>query len=706
MDESFGSSGGAVEKRKFWKFLLIMFTVVVGLTIVIARLFYVQILKGDHYKEIARKMHRSKVTLAAERGDIFDRNYIPLASTIEKYSVAADPLMFKSDNPEIQAEHERTKKRICALLSRATGVKSNKYINEINSAPGAFVWLERGLEYDDVKTLKKIDHRGLILITEPRRNFFYGYVGAQIVGYTNIDNVGVSGVERDWNSVLSGKSGFIVMRRDGVGRLHPSADLPVTPALHGNSLVLNIDIELQRILEFELKRGAEHMGAKTASAVAIEPQTGKILAMASYPEFNPDKVSEEFSKKMRLRAISDLHEPGSTFKLITAACALQEGYFSTDDMFDGNLGAITVNGVTIHDDHPIGKANFAEAFEQSSNIIFSKIAAQTPDNVFYKYMRDFGFGMKLGIDLKGEQTGLIRKPGSFNELTKRYMGFGHSISATALQICNAYAAVANGGLLMRPYLVWKTLDYKGDLVELRQPRAIRRVVSKDIADTLKKLLVRVVEDGTGKNARIKNMKIAGKTGTSQQFVGGAYSREDYTASFVGFFPAENPKVALIVLLDRPQKSIYGGTAAAPIFRKIALRWTSTAPEYWSDENNETDSSETVIVPSIIGFYGDRAAEVARSNNLNLANYQKDKPVKTQKPKPGASVKPGSAIEAGYLDDGDGKIPNVRGLTTRRAANLLQNAGIKVKIDGSGVVRSQRIMRFGKDKERYCLLICR
>jgi len=672
----------SVRKKKFWKFWITMVFVNVGIIAVIIKLISIQILNQDYYKEKAKRQHESRIMLSAERGKIYDRNGKVIASNFVGLSVAVDP------------KRVSNLKKISQILNKKLGIPEIETIEKIRRAKGSFVWLTRGKNPELLEELKNLQDKGLILIEEPRRIYHYGTTASQVIGLTDIDNNGLSGIELQLDSILKGQNGYMVLNRDGIGRLKPAADLPIIPAINGNSIKLTIDIELQRIVEYELKRGVENAMAESGTVVAIEPQTGEILAIASYPNYDPHHSSKPQPGDMRVRAITDIYEPGSTFKTITACAAIEENIVNEDDKFNGYGGVFQGNGYVIRDVHGLGVVTFREAMANSSNIIMANVANMMSDNVFYKYIRDFGFGIKTGIDFPGEVTGKVPKPHQFVHSTKRYLGHGYSLAVTPLQVCNAYSAIANKGVLMKPFLVKSIFNNEGELIYEAKPETIRRVISEKTSDRVKKLLLEVVQKGTGKAVKFKNIYVCGKTGTSQQLVAGRYSKENYTGSFAGFFPYDNPKIAMIVVIDKPRTSIYGGATAAPVFRDIVLRWSNTNSNKL-DFIAESDSikNERKIVPNLIGLNYNQAFSVINklgiklvADNSNIENgiiceqtptpntaFSKDLVVK---------VKLSNPAEARSLDSA---LVNLKGLSVKEALSVLKNYKVNVNVIGNGYI---------------------
>lgn len=702
LDTNKSKEDTTVRRKKFWKFWLLMLFINIGFIAVVARLFTIQIIKGDEYRAKAKRQHESKVTLSAQRGNIYDRNGKLLASTVQSVSVAVDPTVLSK------------KAAVCRALAEDLGLSSDRFMQKINAAKGSFVWLARGIMPDRLISIRGIKDRGLLLIEEPTRHYYYGSSASQIIGCTDVDNKGLSGIELGWDSALKGRSGYMIMNRDGRGRLRPSADLPIIDAIHGYSIQLTIDIELQNIVEFELMQGVVNSGAHSGTAIALDPHTGEVLAMASSPGFNPNISSTFSANGMRNRGITDVYEPGSTFKMVTAAAALEENIVNVNDTLNGFNGELHISDYVIKDTHPLGKVTFREAMEHSSNIIMSTVATKIPDYKFYKYIRDFGFGIAGGIDIPGEVPGKIQKPDQFNSTAKRYMGFGYGLLASPMQMVNSYAAIANRGTMMRPYVVKSVFDGNGEEILKVKPEKIRRVISEKTSDIIKDLLCGVVDHGTGVEAKIPGLKVAGKTGTSQQLVQGIYSKADYTASFVGFYPAENPRIAVIVVLDKPRTSYYGGSVAAPIFKNIALRWVSVSPKtmipFITKQNNYSD---TVYVPQLKGLSIDDAELTIKKMGLRYSADKGAGVVSAQSPEAGSRVIKGFEIKLGLLYKNEKEIkadslnpgrPVVKGLSVRRAVTILQNAGIRARIVGSGIVKKQEWI-YNSKKQLICVLSC-
>jgi len=663
---------------------------------VLLRLVYIQILNAQFYQNTARKQYESTVPLHAERGLIFDRNGSILVSNWLGYSYAADPELM---NP---SSKEKTAEKFASVF----GLPVDYFLKKLESK-SRFVWLARSITPDQASALKSFKVFGVIRVPEQRRLYPYGEVAGQILGFTNVDGKGLSGIELEFDSVLAGKDGFEVMQLDGIGRKMPSVDYPRVDPVPGYNIELTIDLNLQQIVEEELAAGVEKSNAAGGSAVFIDPETGEILAMANYPRFDPSKYAAYTNDEMRNRAITDVFEPGSTFKIVTASAALEEGIERPDSRIYAENGKYTLYGRLIEDYEHAGWITFRQAVEISSNIAFSKIGMKIGEDKFFRYARDFGFGVKTGIELPGEVPGELKKPYEWTKVSLPFMSFGYEVMATTLQMANAYAAVANGGKLMQPYIVKKIIDHDGKTIFENSPMEIRRVVTPSVAQTLQGLFTDVVEHGTGKPARVDGLLIAGKTGTAQKLVESKYSKKFYHASFAGFFPIPNPVIAGYIMIDSPQNGYTGGQVAAPIFGRIASRVFGILREKIYDKQNDIrlvtnggssqkpgvqslDEEGGVRVPDVRWLDFESAKDILAG--FNLQGEGKGNPgsiVVSQEPAPGSLVQKGSRVVIIATDpDKITSMPDFRGSASRKASSFFLSAGIPFKVIGSGQVVTQ------------------
>jgi cell division protein FtsI/penicillin-binding protein 2 len=697
------NDGQVLSREFFWRIIFVFSILFVGFLALIARLVVLQIVDTDKYKSIAHSQHESRVSIRAERGDIYDRNGKLLASTIKSISFAIDPSILK-DSTEIG--------RICERISIITGQDIDKLLSKVNNSKGSFVWLARGILPFEAQGLDSIRSKGFIKVYEPKRVYLYGSLASQVIGCTDIDNNGLTGLELALDSLLKGHSGSTIMLRNAARRLIPTLSTASSEASNGKSVKLTIDIELQRIAEHELRLGVEKSGSEAGSIVILDPTTGEILAMASFPTFDPNNIMEILSGAMKNRVISDVYEPGSTFKLITAAAALEENVITPDEWVDGCNGLLKFPDYEIKDDHALGKVRFPEAVEKSSNIVFSTIANNIPSNKFYKYIRDFGFGLEYNLELYGEESGRIKPASKFDAVSKRFMGFGYGIMVTPLQMANAYAVVANFGEMMKPYIISNIYNSNNEVITTYKPIRIRRVLSQGTSKALINLLVGVVERGTGTAAKIEGLRIAGKTGTAQQVSSGSYSKANYTASFAGILPADNPKFVMMIVLDKPQGNIYGGSTAAPIFRNISKSWITINHDFLNEKHkisNSLDTNRFITLPNLKGMSATVAIRLLTNLGLKCQNPENISIIGNQQPKQGAIVRAGSEVlilsaSKSLTLTQESLLSEVNGLNIKNALAILQNKKIAVSIEGSGLVQNLYLSKSG-DKIN-CRLICK
>lgn len=678
-------------RKKIWKFRLLMILFGLAFIAIILKLMNIQIFESEKFQIRAINQHRTKIELNANRGDIFDRNNEVIATTYTSYTIAADPAV--TENPGLIAKE----------VNRVSNISFDKLMKKLKKKNDRYVVLAKNLFPNQVNKLKQIKDRGLIIIPQPKRLFEHKAL-AQVIGLTNAENNGQSGIELRWNDELKGNSGYIIMNKDGLRRLYPSADLPHSPAKDGNSLVLTIDIGLQKIVEYELMQGVLKSGAVSGTCVIIEPSTGKVLAMASYPSFDPNTRKGAYAENRRIRAITDSYEPGSTFKIITAAAALDYGTVKEDDIYNAYKGYYAGRGFKIRDVHAMDKATFREAIIHSSNIVFSQVANELKDNVFYKYIRDFGFGLIHGIELPGEVSGNVKKPKNFSGVSKRYMGHGYELTVTPLQLATAYATIANKGKMMKPYIVEKVINSKGREIDKFKPQFVRQVIKDSTAIKIAELFTAVVDSGTGQRAAINGLNIAGKTGTAQQVVDGRYSKQYYTASFAGFFPADNPNIAMVVVIDKPSRSIYGGSTAAPVFQNITSKIVSR--NFYNINQIASENNDSLKVPDFIGLNTDDAENLADNLDLDI-EFDNDGLVISQNIEAGKLIHKKRKIiltAKNKFTVNDSIKPDFTDYAVNRVIKILNDNDIIYEVSGIGKVKKTywQILKNGNYK---CKLIC-
>ncbi len=675
---------------------------------IMVKLVIVQVIQGFYYHRVAQDQYESRVVLKANRGLIYDRNGSLIVSNSYGYSYAADPQLLDGAQ----------KNEIARKLGSVLDVPASFFMSRLQTK-ARFIWLARDLTPTQSGALQGFKMYGLIRLQEQRRMYPYGSSAGQILGFTNVDGRGAAGIELEFDSLLAGTNGYEIMQRDGLGRKMPSVSYPKVDPIPGCNIQLTLDMNIEQIVAQELAAGVKRTGAKAGTAVFMDPNTGEILAMATYPAFNPGNLSDYKSSNARDRAITDVYEPGSTFKIVTASAALEEGVVNPEKVFFADNGSYTYFGNVISDFEPSGWITFKRAIEVSSNIVFSMVGRKVGSDKFYRYARDFGFGTPTGITLPGEVSGELPKPYQWSRVSLAYMSFGYGVLVTTLQMAQAYAAIANGGNLMQPYIVNKITAPDGEVVFQNEPMKIRRVVTPDVAHTLTGLFVDVVKHGTGQNASINNFVIAGKTGTARKLVDGKYSETYYHASFAGFFPVPNPQFVGYIMIDSPKRGYTGGACAAPIFKKIAERIYGIMQRKSVDLSNSdvrmasntggtdnsqdvkeapatytaafsADNSDRVRVPDV--SFLDYSSATAILDEFGLRTSRSGQHgfiVLSEKPCAGTVVSRGSTINLNVVDASQvTRMPNFKGTSVRNATSFLIAAGIPFHVVGSGRIIGQ------------------
>ncbi|HXX54067.1 MAG TPA: penicillin-binding protein 2 [Thermodesulfovibrionales bacterium] len=523
--------------------------------IVVVRLFNIMIVNHERLYARAKMQQLKGEDMRVRRGMILDRHGRELAVNLELESLYCDPAGMGS--PEKSA----------AALSSVTGKPSHAILTKLSSE-GHFVWLERKLDPDTTRRVKDLKLKGIGFVNDSKRYYPKGNLASQIVGFVNIDNKGIEGVELRYDGYLSSGGGKVLFSRDANGK---TLSQGVEMESKGNNLVLTLDEGLQYAVEVELDRAMEQWRASAATAIMMDPFTGEILALANRPSFDPNSISGSRNFERRNRAITDCYEPGSTFKIIVGTAALEERVVSLGSTFDCSKGAIEIGKRVVHDAHKHGVLTFTEVIQKSSNVGSIMVGMKLGKERIYRYAKAFGFGEKTGIDLPGEVSGLIRPPERWSGVSIGSVPIGQEVAVTPLQVLRAYSAIANGGMLVTPHVVSRALSPEGEEI-WRPAHDVKRVISRGTAETFKNILKTVTEEGgTAKSAAVSGNNVAGKTGTAQIIDPRTkrYSTEKFVSSFVGFVPADDPKIAMIVVVYEPRGEIYGGVVAAPVFKRIA-----------------------------------------------------------------------------------------------------------------------------------------
>ena len=536
-----------------------------GLT---GRLAWLQVVKRAELAQLAERQYSRTVVLHAQRGPILDRQGTPLATSTPTESLFVQP---RSVGDPV---------RVTARLAPIIGLPPAE-VHAVLTSSRSFVWLRRRLPPAVAAGVRALREPGLGFLPEPLRLYPNRELAAHVVGFEGVEG-GLEGIERAFDGELAGTPGKAIVGRDALGR-EVAAPHMLEPPQPGLGVMLTLDRAIQYMTERELDAAYRRTGARSAMAVVLDPRTGEVLALAIRPTFNPNTFLDVPSRdRWRDRAVTDPFEPGSTFKVILAAAALEEGVVRPEDRIYGENGSVTIAKTTIHDWKKYGWLTFSEVLQNSSNVGSIKVGLALGRERYYRYMSAFGFGAATGVGLPGESRGLLRAPGRWSLLSLPTMSIGQEVSVTALQMVAAFGAIANGGTLMQPRIVRATFDAAGQEVRRFEPRPVRQVISPETARTLTRILVRVVESGTGHNAAIPGYEVAGKTGTAQKLDPATrrYSRSPGVLSFVGWAPADEPRFVMLVTLDEPKNEIWGSEAAAPIFSAIGrgiLRYLEVPP---------------------------------------------------------------------------------------------------------------------------------
>ncbi len=506
-------------------------------------LFYIQCVKHRYYDEQAKNQHEKKFVLIGSRGNIYDRNGRPLAMSQQCFSIFCTP------------RYSRNKESLVDNLSILSG-KPKMRIRELVDK-GDFFWVETKVALERRDQYLAFGDESVGYTHDLNRQYNMPEVFSSLIGKCGSDNRGIEGLELQLNDVLTGKSGFVIYQKDPTGDVFPYHDHPEKNPRPGRDVYLTIDYQLQAILHANLRIAMVKEDAKYAAGLIIDPCTGELLAM----------VNVDCNGDQRNHVLCDEFEPGSTFKLVTMTYALLEGV-SEDDLIDTEGGKLNVGGHTIHDYRDYGIVTFKQAIAHSSNVAMVKISQQVDRQDFFLMMRDFGLGQTSGIEFPGEVKGRLPMSEEINDVEFATLVFGQGLTVNLLQLAFAYQSIANGGTLNKPIIVQEIKD-GSKVVYLAKPLRIRRVVDRETADRVTKMLCGVVEDGSGVDAAVNGVEVAGKTGTAQKVVNGRYSKTSVITTFVGYFPADSPDYLIAIMLDEPKRGLWASRIVAPVFKSIA-----------------------------------------------------------------------------------------------------------------------------------------
>ena len=646
-----------LKRPQLGRIALVLGGIVLWSLLIFARLGQLQIFKHDDFAQLALQRQQLSRAVLAPRGIIYDSHMDELATSVIVSTVVAEPRRMRNIAGEAR--------RLAAVLEM-----NPEELQARMSEPSrqAFLVVKRRIDPKDEARVEALKIDGVYLIDENMRVYPNRELASHALGFVNMNGDGGAGLELQYDKELKGREGSIsfdvdARRRSFRGKVEQQ---PV----QGHSLALSLDKSIQYIAQRELALGVEKSRASSGIAIAMETDTGRILALANHPGFNCNTYSEYSPEFWRNRSITDMFEPGSTFKVVVAAAALEAGLTRAEEIIDCQMGSITIGNHVFHDHKPYGLLTFSQILEYSSNVGAAKLGMRLGEQRLYEALRTFGFGSKSELDLPGEIVGLVRDWQRWSKLSIGAISFGQEVGVTPLQMLGAINSIASGGFRVRPSMVDRVIDEKGDLVRLRAPERTR-IISPETALAVRDAFEGVVVRGTGRAAVLDGYRAAGKTGTAQKIVDGRYSDTKYLASFIGFAPLPNPKLTLLVMIDEPKGKIYGGEVAAPVFQKImqeALLQLKIPPD------------KTLPLPAMNQTLAAVSAEDYLANATPLI------PLVAQDVSQDSA--PEDEVITVRVSTETVVVPDFRGMGKRQVVNRCQELGIRVQPSGSGLAVSQ------------------
>ncbi len=534
--------------------------VVVGI-----RVFYLQVIEGDILSKRASKQYQKSMKCQGKRGAIFDVNYRELAISTGVVEIGVHPKDVKNKDEKSTPAKRELAREVAKVLNLDENVLYKKF-----SADKNFVWLDRKVTPMRAATLRSLRLTGFEYDSSYLRAYPYKSLAAQLIGFVGVDGYGLDGLEQYFDDELQGNIRQWTIIKDRMGRIFDRQEVRSQGQHEGNNLILTIDSTIQYIAEVALQKSVEENNAKSGLAIVMAPETGAVKAIAHYPTYNPNSFNSFPRESWRNRSVTDTFEPGSVLKVFLIAAALESGLCDPEMIINCENGAYKIGRNTIHDTHEYDFLTVHDVMKFSSNIGAVKIAEIIGPQVLYEALRNFGFGEKTGINCPGEVTGLLRHYQGWKKIDNATIAFGQGVTVTPIQLITAISAIANHGVLMTPYVVQAITDENGNIIKSFNPGEKRKVIMPETARILMKMMNAVTEaDGTGRQAVPVGYSVCGKTGTAQKInAKGTYRNCEYNGVFVGFSPAQSPELAVLVVIDEPQKHHYGGVVAAPVFREI------------------------------------------------------------------------------------------------------------------------------------------
>ncbi len=652
---------------------LLFFILSFLIILLIARLVWIQIINNEEYYDRALKQRITELKVIPDRGNIYDINGKELAVSVQSITVVGLPKQIT--NPT------QTAGKLAAVLSIDYEILANRLKRNAYA-----VYLERKISDQKYQKIKEMDLRGITFIDENKRIYPKDTLASQLVGFVGIDENGLEGIELAYDSQLTGIKGKMLTERDASGQIIPEAVINYIPEENGNDIYLTINEAIQHRSEREIASAVDKYNAKSGTIIIMEPKTGNIVSMANYPAFNPNNISEYQQPDWRNRAIADNYEPGSTFKIITTASALEEGVVNPNDVFfDSGEVKVEKEIIECWEEDGHGKELFSEVVQNSCNPGFVQVGLRMGKETFFKYIEAFGFGHKTNIELPGEAVGQLPNYDNVGDIELATVSFGRGISVTPIQLITAVSAVANNGIMLKPNFIDKIIDQKGNIKNINQSTEIRKIVSKTTSQKTLELLENVVSQGTGVNAYIEGYRVGGKTGTAEHYRGNLYD-----SSFIGVFPVNDPKfVILVVLYGIDGQVYYASQTAAPVFKNIAndlIRYYKMPAQ--SNKMEEVDELELVKLDdySSLGLYD--VKKTLKNLDLEYKIVGEGEKIIEQSPQPGAEVFKNSTVflftEINQTINSSYKImlPDFREMKREEAVDLAEKMGIKISFQGN------------------------
>ncbi|HEY3128089.1 MAG TPA: penicillin-binding protein [Acidobacteriota bacterium] len=636
--------------------------------VILCRLVQLQVFQHEILFQKAQQQQQGYVEITPRRGDILDRNLEELAVSVAMDSVYCNPK--ELEDPWLAAQQ----------LGSILGLQQESLHEKILAGP-RFVYVKRKITPREGEQMRALGLRGVYFQKESKRFYPSQELACHVIGFVGTDNTGLSGIEYLLEREIRGDARKVAVAQDAKRQI--LFGVPDETSA-GNVVVLNIDKNIQYIAEQQLGAAIGKFQAAGGAAIVLNPYTGEVLAMASAPSFNPNQFGSATPEARRNRAILDTYEPGSTFKLVTASAALEEKVVQPQETINCAVGTVFLGGKVFREAHSsYGILTFNEILAKSSNVGSIKLGLRLGEERFYQYIKKFNFGRQTGVELPGEQSGLLRPPESWSKLSIGAISIGQEIGVTPLQIACAFAAVANGGEWVQPHIVNRILGPDGSLIQLQKPQR-HRVISSETAERIRSALSLAVEEGTGKLAKPYGYSAAGKTGTAQKFIDGAYSHTRYIASFAGFAPVEAPAIVTLVMIDEPKGAIYGGSVAAPVFKEIMERSLVQLKVPQKKEVLQFAQSLRRQPPEATGS-ADDGLSTEESETIDIQRVIET--ALREEPALRASMQKGFVTLA--LEDSLQRLPDFSGKSVRDVARISSRLGLKLKVTGTGRAVAQR-----------------